>query len=203
MQGEITTQNIEEGVIGYRYSKGDRKSYLVGSKLLIDAGCPLTSKQLPLPRIEYLVLTHCHFDHIVYVNKIKELTGCKLASSIRCAQHLREMDEVVLKDRFRQRLGPEYSLIEPCEVDTVLTDGDELGPLQVISAPGHSDGSLAFYHQRAKILFSGDTYFGQQRGRADLPGADASALDSSVHKLKQLDYKLLCPSHGPTKRYQT
>jgi len=203
---DTSVRDLREGIKSYRYRKGDRRSYLIergessSQTMLIDAGCFLPEMDERRLQLDYLLLTHCHFDHIVYAHEIKQVTGCKIVSSERCAHHLEKMDEVVLKERFQHRLGSEYDLIKPLTVDKRVSEGDCLGPLEVIETPGHSDGGLSFYHQWAKTVFTGDTYFGSQRGRTDLPGSNSADLECSISKIKQLNYNLLCPGHGDVTR---
>jgi glyoxylase-like metal-dependent hydrolase (beta-lactamase superfamily II) len=44
----------------------------------------------------------------------------------------------------------------PCSVDEPLADGDALGPLEVLHAPGHSPGHLAFHWPERRFLIAGD-----------------------------------------------
>ena len=44
----------------------------------------------------------------------------------------------------------------PCPVDELLGDGDAFGPLQVLHAPGHSPGHLAFWWPERRFLIAGD-----------------------------------------------
>ena len=44
----------------------------------------------------------------------------------------------------------------PCPVDETIDEGDALGPLQVLHAPGHSPGHLAFHWPERGFLIAGD-----------------------------------------------
>ena len=44
----------------------------------------------------------------------------------------------------------------PCDVDAYIHDGDRIGPLHVVHAPGHTPGHLAFYWPERRMLFCGD-----------------------------------------------
>lgn len=50
-----------------------------------------------------------------------------------------------------------------------LTDGNEISvigePVRVLHVPGHTEGQICFYFQRAKALFTGDTLFSLGCGR--------------------------------------
>ena len=67
----------------------------------------------------------------------------------------------------------------------------ELKPIQT---PGHTQDSFCILYD--DILFSGDTIFHEGgRGRTDLPGGNEQQILESIEKLKQLNYKTLCPGH--------
>lgn len=72
--------------------------------------------------------------------------------------------------------------------------------LQVIWAPGHSPGSICFYHQEQQLLIGGDVLFHQSIGRTDLPGGDHQTLLNSIReKLWVLpDEVKVFPGHGIT-----
>jgi len=67
--------------------------------------------------------------------------------------------------------------------------------LKIIKTPGHTKGGICVLYR--KILFSGDTLFHRGTiGRTDLRTSDPKEMSKSLEKLKKLNYKLLCPSHG-------
>jgi glyoxylase-like metal-dependent hydrolase (beta-lactamase superfamily II) len=81
----------------------------------------------------------------------------------------------------------------------LLEEGDVIGPFRVLHLPGHTPGSIAFYDEGAKVLFSGDTLFRGDYGRTDLPGGDTAKIMASLKRLFTLDKDIrVCPGHGPT-----
>jgi glyoxylase-like metal-dependent hydrolase (beta-lactamase superfamily II) len=69
-------------------------------------------------------------------------------------------------------------------------------PTQIkpILTPGHTKDSLCFLYK--DILFSGDTIFHDGgRGRTDLEWGSETEIQESIKKLKNIDYKILCPGH--------
>ena len=63
-----------------------------------------------------------------------------------------------------------------------------------IKTPGHTQDSFCIIYE--DILFSGDTIFHEGgRGRTDLEGGDEEEILESIEKLKQVNYKILCPGH--------
>lgn len=70
---------------------------------------------------------------------------------------------------------------------------------QVIHAPGHTSGSLAFYNPAKQVLISGDAIV-NRKGRLKMPEActnyDQAVLKKTVQSLAALDTDILCPGHG-------
>ncbi len=85
------------------------------------------------------------------------------------------------------------------EPGLLLQEGDlKLGDLRfrILVTPGHSPGSICFYWEDRKALFTGDVIFQQGLGRTDLPGGDADLLKRSIRRLAALDAEILLPGHG-------
>jgi glyoxylase-like metal-dependent hydrolase (beta-lactamase superfamily II) len=54
--------------------------------------------------------------------------------------------------------------------------------LRALFVPGHSSGSLAFYSEKDKIVFTGDALFAGSIGRTDLKGGDYDTLIRSIRE---------------------
>ena len=142
--------------------------------------------------IEYILLTHRHFDHIMGVYDLKKLTGAKVVIS--------ENDAVALTDENESQAfdimpGEQKYL----EADIRVKDGDEikLGRLtfKFVSTPGHTVGSCCIFMDN--VIFSGDMLFKGTVGRTDLKTGSYSQIIESAKKLAVLesDYRVL-PGHG-------
>jgi len=72
-----------------------------------------------------------------------------------------------------------------CRVDVPLKDGDHVGPLTVVSTPGHTPGCLSFYWPEKKALFVGDVVVTWPRVEAGWAGLtlDMKQNIESVGKL--------------------
>ncbi|MBI3966013.1 MAG: MBL fold metallo-hydrolase [Chloroflexi bacterium] len=144
-------------------------------------------------KIEYLLLTHAHFDHIVGNALVKQRTGAKLVM---------HPDDVWLLER-----GPEKARsfgldLEPSpEPDEHFVEGEpfRLGELelQVFHTPGHSPGSVSLYTPGYVLV--GDVLFQGSVGRTDLEGASPRQLVTSIKtKLFTLpDETVVYSGHGP------
>lgn len=126
--------------------------------------------------LEYIILTHYHFDHVLGVPKLKELTKAKVMIHESDEEFLNFKPDKLLKD------------------DEILDLGD--CKLKVIHTPGHTPGSICLYEPKSKSLFSGDTVFAHGIGRTDLAGGDIKELIESLKLLSKLDVKILYSGHG-------
>lgn len=143
--------------------------------------------------LQYILLTHTHYDHIGAVAELKRATGAKLAVS--------EKDAAGLTDGRLNLSAYGGSPVEAVEADILLKDGDELRlgeqTIRVLSTPGHTRGGVCFLC--GGELFSGDTLFALSVGRSDFPGGSMDALVQSIKtKLMPLDDGVrVRPGHGP------
>ncbi len=128
-------------------------------------------------KVDYILLTHGHVDHIGAVDELKELLGDVLVG-------IHGDDAGMLTDGKRNLssfFGPGLVLQK---ADVLLEDGQELAigkkRLKVISTPGHSPGGVCFLCSEG--LFSGDTLFAGSIGRTDFPGGSMNQLLDGVKK---------------------
>ncbi|AFQ42972.1 MBL fold metallo-hydrolase [Desulfosporosinus meridiei] len=144
-------------------------------------------------KVEYILLTHGHIDHIGAVDELRELLG-----NVKVGIH--EGDAGMLTDgkkNLSSYFGPGLTLKK---ADLLLSDGQELmigkEQLKVIATPGHSPGSVCFLCSDG--LISGDTLFAGSIGRTDFPGGSMDQLLSGVkNKLLLLpENTRVFPGHG-------
>jgi glyoxylase-like metal-dependent hydrolase (beta-lactamase superfamily II) len=83
-----------------------------------------------------------------------------------------------------------------------LREGDQVrvGDLtfDVLHTPGHSEGSVCLYEERAGLLLAGDVLFAGSYGRTDLPGGDDELMVASLARLAHdlPDEVRVLPGHG-------
>ena len=144
-------------------------------------------------KVDYILLTHGHADHIGAVDELRALLGDVLVG-------IHTGDAGMLTDgkkNLSSYFGPGLELQS---ADILLTDGQEIKigkeTLKVLFTPGHSPGCVCFLTNEG--LFSGDTLFAGSIGRTDFPGGSLEQL------LKGVKDKLLVlpedtrvfPGHG-------
>ena len=121
--------------------------------------------------LEYMILTHGHFDHTGGIDFFKEsFPDCKLVASRAERSFLFERKQSMGK-------GGIKADIEVRDGDT-LTVGDI--NMRFIDTPGHTPGGMCVYIESEGVLFSGDTLFHASVGRTDLPGGDWDKLRASI-----------------------
>lgn len=148
-------------------------------------------------KIQKIILTHAHFDHIMAVNELVSLTSAEVIIHESDFQALYEPS----LNLSGMGTGKNYTLNSDITVKTV-TDGDEIKvggeALKVISTPGHTPGSACFVC--GDIIFTGDTLFGGTIGRTDFPGGSVEEIRNSLRIISALpgDYTLYPGHNGET-----
>jgi hydroxyacylglutathione hydrolase len=142
-------------------------------------------------RINYIVNTHGHVDHISGNTDMQKATGAKIIVHEDDAIMLTSTPAMILK-MFGAKESP--------PADILVKDGDIISTgnisLKVIHTPGHSPGGISLYSPG--YVFTGDTLFVEAVGRTDLPGGSWQTLYQAVkEKLFSLpDDTKVMPGHN-------
>jgi hydroxyacylglutathione hydrolase len=142
-------------------------------------------------KIDLIVLTHRHPDHVGAAAPVKAALKAPLASHEECARYLPQSPDYVYEKAFEGSPKPER----------LLADGDtfQIGKLnfKVLHTPGHTPCGISIYGEGH--VFTGDTLFNYGIGRYDLIDGDYQALmDGIKNKLMTLPPETVVhPGHGP------
>lgn len=158
--------------------------------------------------VKQLVMTHAHRSHLGGLARLKELSGAPIYA------HEWEAD-IISADRVAQpvssrpwdpvrtwplqiALNLNLSKHPPARVDHFIHEGDRVGPLTVVFAPGHSPGHLSFYWPERKLLIAGDAVCTWPRFMLGWRGflLNVKQHRASVRRLAEFDTEILCVGHG-------
>lgn len=143
--------------------------------------------------IKMILLTHSHWDHIGDVLELKNKTNADV--------YVHKEDSENLQNPGKDGLFLLHK-IKGCKPNFYLKDNQILKladlEIKVLHTPGHSPGSVCFYLEKEKLLFSGDTFFKNSIGKIDFPNSNKEKMWVSLKKISSLpkDVKVM-PGHGP------
>lgn len=150
-------------------------------------------------RLEWLIETHVHADHLSAAPYIQEALGGRLG----IGEHI-----VTVQETFGKvfNAGTEFQR-DGSQFDRLFEDGDTyaIGGLvgRVLHTPGHTPACTT--HVIGDAAFVGDTLFMPDSGsaRADFPGGDARTLYLSIQRVLSLPDAtrlFMCHDYGPNGR---
>lgn len=149
------------------------------------------SKHVDVEDLDYIILTHTHFDHASATADLKKVSNAEVVL------HRKEYEFAAEQNFSASFFGIHFPPFEP---DILVEDGDllELGELElkVLHTPGHTPGSICLYDGDEKLIFTGDTVFPNGGfGRVDFPGGNAFQLINSLKRLTEIDAEKMYPGH--------
>lgn len=150
-------------------------------------------------KLEWIIETHVHADHLSAAPYIQKALGGKIGIGEKI---------MVVQETFGKIFneGTEFQC-DGSQFDALFKDGDvyQVGKLQAFAmyTPGHTPACMV--HVMGNVAFVGDTLFMPDGGsaRADFPGGDAGVLYDSIQKVLTLPDEMrlfMCHDYGPNGR---
>lgn len=143
--------------------------------------------------VDFVILTHEHFDHIWGTDKIRDKYSTKLYCSENASKAI--IDKKKNLSLFYNQTG---FRLHPAE--SILTDGQTIDwhgtEIFIISTPGHTPGSICI--KIGNNLFTGDTIIKSVATVTKLPGGNKKDLEISLQKLEAMNlenFNIYC-GHG-------
>lgn len=211
-----TTQN------GYKITQllgGRSNVFLLSNEennILIDSGPKFMWKKLRdqlrklnIDKIDYLILTHTHFDHAANSKQLKEKYGAKVIVHKNEEEYLLHGDNVMFSGTnplsrllagLFVKLFTSYARYEACKPDILVDSSFTLNDMGfngiIIHTPGHSPGSICIIVDD-EVALVGDTMFKVFRGSVYPPFAvDTATMINSWGSLLGTNSRVFLPSHG-------
>ena len=145
-------------------------------------------------KVQQIIITHAHIDHVGGAKKLKAATGAAIL--------LNQNDYALLKMLDVQAAWVGMASPGRVEIDQSVGQADKIrvGSISadVLHTPGHTQGSVCLYFPLEKKLIAGDTLFAGSIGRTDLPGGSFEKIIRSLQEkvLALPDDTTVIPGHG-------
>ena len=158
------------------------------SLFIIDPGSDINKiiNSLENKKIDYILLTHGHMDHIGSVKELIKLYNPKVFLSNLDKDYI---NGNIILDPYFDNNNYNFEFIDYSNFNF---DG-----IKIINTKGHSKGSVSIYLEKEGIIFTGDTLFKGSFGRFDFPLGNFKELKESINLLFSLDENVIIyPGHG-------
>jgi glyoxylase-like metal-dependent hydrolase (beta-lactamase superfamily II) len=199
----------EDKVVKFHIARGlfGRPAYFTAAYwvdgLLIDTGCAHTSRQLTSTlkgwRIDRIVNTHCHEDHIGANARIQEIHRCPIEIHQDGLSILHDPKLQPLQLYRRVFWGWPQPSCGEAVADLVETENH---CFQVVHTPGHSPDHVCLFEPEQGWLFTGDAYIGG-KDRALRQGYDILGILESLRKLAKLPVSTIFSGSGSVREKGT
>jgi len=149
----------------------DNYSYIINDNSSKTIGVVDPSEALPIIsflnkkklKLNYILNTHHHFDHIGGNDELKKLYKAKVVGFFGDKHRIPGID-ITLKNNERWNFGNSV--------------------VKIMHIPGHTLGHICFFFEKEKLVFTGDTLFSLGCGR--IFEGDYKQMLSSLNKIKEL-----------------
>lgn len=185
----------------------------VGDKcIIVDAGAKVEDvlAEVGDRRVEAVLITHAHFDHISNIDAYEIAFGCPIYMNEHSKAFLHDPELNVSKYFVQDIIFDAENIHYLKGKETLNIAGIEVAP---IYTPGHSEDGMCYLCtdnavedngaevvkmltdkqdisgvEQHKVLFTGDTCFAKAVGRTDLATGNAKRLIVSLNQVLKLDF---------------
>ena len=196
-------KKIDGGLLGSSvyivYTKESKRAMIVDCGVPIDEFIDfIISEKLS---IDYIVLTHGHFDHVDYIDKY--------VATFREVKILCHVDELKVLLDPEANLSPyidttkvyDYPYVTVEEGSEIYIGENDKISFKIIHTPGHTPGSMCLLCENDKVMITGDTLFKGSYGRIDFKYGSRMDMYASLRRLLNLDPEITFhPGHGESSK---
>ena len=147
----------------YAYVISDNNSKIVGVVDPSEASPVVSFLKKQNLKLNYILNTHHHFDHIGGNLELKKIYNAKVVGFVGDKHRIPEID-ITLSNNEKWIFGNET--------------------VKILHIPGHTLGHICFFFEKEKIAFTGDTLFSLGCGR--IFEGDHNQMLTSLNKIKKL-----------------
>ncbi len=203
MHEPITSEIFQVGG-PFLTSHDDAAVYLIftgANAALVDAGCGIDPSRIidnirscgVMPeQIAYLLITHCHIDHIGGAGAVRQITKCRTVAHEHDAVYCETGDDTVTAAKWYGKSVSPFTVDDKLSapVETIFLDEREISAIHV---PGHSPGSVVYLFESdgQRVLFAQDVHGPLH----PVLQSDQADYIRSLHRIVDLEADILCEGH--------
>ncbi|MFW9793839.1 MAG: MBL fold metallo-hydrolase [Candidatus Thorarchaeota archaeon] len=216
----MTFSTITESVyvvIGGSFPKCNTIVIIADEVVVIDPGCPiedlrgfLMTRDLDLRKIDTVILSHIHPDHIIHTMRLNRLSGCRIAANEITAPLFNDKEEMKnflglskghpIREPWEKLVNERmYGALDEGRINDELKNEETIGlgdiTLKTLYTPGHLPDHMCIEIIEPNIIFGSDldlTEFGPFYGH---PNSSIQDFKESIRKVQHGKYKGLISGH--------
>lgn len=171
--------------------------YLIKSNkiIVVDAGASVEELKSQTSKVDYIFITHAHFDHIEYLlDYLVAYPNAKLLLTKRAYEKLDdgELNGASIFFKNKTYVKPSSDRVQFVDEGSKICDLDEENTFLILK--GHTDCSAGLIIN--DCLFCGDAVFKDGFGRYDLPTGSFEETTRTLEKIKNLNVRKIYSGHG-------